>query len=267
MPGVDQEKLLSEARLSKFNKAQPQDMSKKGPTSFDDIVTLDGKVLDRSSNASKASDSLTASPDDVPVRHHHEQEGMHPAETTPRSLNSIFPRTPQQVRPYPGTRPRRPTNLNLNSPTSSPKSPITRSSTDQWLSPPPPIATRPRASQSTPLPSPSLPTSPPVPQRSPVRPTRPPRLSLLGVNRYTPHNSSRLSGRSLPPKASSAELMNHPAVKGRRLSDLSPGLDPDYAYPMTPGQIGDGRSLEGLGRYGGGDTVGRRISGEARRPV
>lgn len=34
---------------------------------------------------------------------------------------------------------------------------------------------------------------------------------------------------------------------GRRLGDVSPGTDPEYPYPMTPQQIGDGRSLALLG--------------------
>ena len=59
--------------------------------------------------------------------------------------------------------------------------------------------------------------------------------------------------------------MNHPAAKGRRLSDLSPGLDPDYVYPMTPAQIGDGRPLEGLGRRGEEGVSKERRAMEAER--
>ncbi|MCJ1249591.1 hypothetical protein MMC30_006817 [Trapelia coarctata] len=54
--------------------------------------------------------------------------------------------------------------------------------------------------------------------------------------------------RSLSPDSSAAYLLNHPATMGRRLSDVSPGTDPEYPYPMTPQQIGDGRPLTLLGR-------------------
>lgn len=47
--------------------------------------------------------------------------------------------------------------------------------------------------------------------------------------------------RSLSPDSSAVSLLNHPAVMGRRLGDVSPGTDPEYPYPMTPQQIGDGR--------------------------
>ena len=263
---VDQEKPLCEGHLSRLGQAQPQVLSQKGPTSFDDIVVLDGQIRDKSSSVSKASSSSTSSSDDAQVRRHH-PKGTYPAEITLAPLITVSSRTPQQTRLYPARRPRRPANLNLSSLASSPDRPIACSPSNQRLSPPSSVATRPRPSKSMPLPYPSFPVTPPVPQRSPHRPKRPSRLSLLSVNRYSPHNSSLLSGRSLLPDASSAELMNHPAVRGRRLSDLSPGLDPDYAYPMTPAQIGDGRSLEGLGRREGGETVEGRILSEAKGPI
>jgi len=54
--------------------------------------------------------------------------------------------------------------------------------------------------------------------------------------------------RSLSPDSSAVYLLSHPAAMGRRLSDVSPGTDPEYPYPMTPQQIGDGRPLTLLGR-------------------
>ncbi|MCJ1478951.1 hypothetical protein MMC13_007635 [Lambiella insularis] len=54
--------------------------------------------------------------------------------------------------------------------------------------------------------------------------------------------------RSFSPTSSSALLMEHPATMGRRVGDVSPGLDPDYPYPMTPAQVGYGRAVDGWGR-------------------
>jgi hypothetical protein len=67
-----------------------------------------------------------------------------------------------------------------------------------------------------------------------------------------------LSGRLLSQRASAAMLMNHPSAQGRRVSEIAPGLDPEYPYPMTPGQIGDGRSLDFLGRRPGLESLRRK---------
>lgn len=71
------------------------------------------------------------------------------------------------------------------------------------------------------------------------------------VHLYLPHRSGKPSpptSRSFSPTSSSALLMEHPATMGRRLGDVSPGLNPEYPYPMTPAQVGDGRIVDGCGR-------------------
>ena len=68
------------------------------------------------------------------------------------------------------------------------------------------------------------------------------------IERSANYRSRRLLWPFLP-KSSSTYLQSHPAVLGRP-SDLSPGLDPEYLCPITPDQIGDGRSLLSLGSQG-----------------
>ena len=94
--------------------------------------------------------------------------------------------------------------------------------------------------------------SPQAPVQSPIRPheilsihpTRPVRLAFPAIKSpYSPKHPSPLRSRALSPDSSSAYLMQHPAVMGRRASEVSPGLDPEYPYPMVPGQVGDGRRV------------------------
>lgn len=112
-------------------------------------------------------------------------------------------------------------------------------------------------------PSTALPASPSphgsVSKEYPI-PAKPNRLHL--PHRTGPAKpSASQHHRSLSPDSSAAYLLNHPATMGHRLSDVSPGTDPEYPYPMTPQQIGDGRPLTLLGRGDariGDATRGRR---------
>lgn len=83
---------------------------------------------------------------------------------------------------------------------------------------------------------------------------RPPRLTLVEYkNVYRPKQPSPLARQHSASSITASDLlMHHPQTRGRRMSDICPGLDPDYEYPMTPAQIGDGRPLSLLGR---GDTL------------
>ncbi|MCJ1387513.1 hypothetical protein MMC18_000356 [Xylographa bjoerkii] len=127
-------------------------------------------------------------------------------------------------------------------PTSPPRNPQRHSIPRrlQTLSPPLPIPQSPSPPRlfSGPTNKPSLSTSRPLPSR----------LHLPSRSFIQPSKSSPPGVRSLSPNSSTAHLMGHPATNGRRLSEVSPGLDPEYPYPMTPAQIGDGRPLSLLGR-------------------
>ena len=75
------------------------------------------------------------------------------------------------------------------------------------------------------------------------------RIHLPHISSYRPRRSSPLgSTRPLSLKSSAAILMQNPATQGRSLNEVSPGLDPDYPYPMTPDQVGDGREVSSWAR-------------------
>ncbi|MCJ1399825.1 hypothetical protein MMC11_003028 [Xylographa trunciseda] len=129
----------------------------------------------------------------------------------------------------------------------SPPVPASRPSSS--LPAPPPRRPLPYPTAPTALPVQQTPHSAPPPSsRSP--PSRRPRPSRLHVPTFRPSKPPS-PRRSLSPTSSTAHLMGHPATLGRRPGDVSPGLDPEYPYPMTPAQIGDGRPLSWLGRGGG----------------
>ncbi|MCJ1321462.1 hypothetical protein MMC15_006807 [Xylographa vitiligo] len=141
--------------------------------------------------------------------------------------------------------------------TDSPQlSPSAASPTQQALLPTTPRHQR----QSTPLlPSRLSSPLPHLPQRNLQRHSDPHRLYSLSPPlpiRHSLHSTpsprpNNPSAHPLSPTSSTALLMAHPATHGRRPGDVSPGLDPEYPYPMTPAQIGDGRPLSLLGRRGG----------------
>lgn len=136
----------------------------------------------------------------------------------------------------------------------TPQLPSPASAQIHYIPSPPPRTSPPRG-KFAPFPAaPSPPRSPlpasPSPHASFSKdlpmPTKPNRLHLPhrpGQN-HPPKSSVGQQHRSLSPDFSAAYLLNHPATRGRRLNDVSPGTDPEYPYPMTPGQIGDGRRRE-----------------------
>ncbi|MCJ1383109.1 hypothetical protein MMC17_006222 [Xylographa soralifera] len=176
------------------------------------------------------------------------------AASSPRSTEELyFPRrspspaspTPQPLPPHTPHHPRQPSPL-LSSRLASPLPPPPRPD-------PQPHSTRRRLHN----------LSPPLPVRlSPFPATT--RASPK------PSSPSPSSTHSLSPTSSTALLMGHPATHGRRVRDVSPGLDPEYRYPMTPAQIGDGRPLSLLGRKmergdGAGEQGWGRVRGRAGR--
>ena len=65
--------------------------------------------------------------------------------------------------------------------------------------------------------------------------------SQAHLHSWTWAQGVQVDGHSSGPQSAAALLSVFSGMDVRRINELSPGLDPEYEYPMTPAQIGDGR--------------------------